>query len=169
MSTLQRLFSQPVDSETEEAILQLLHAKTASAVAMFVQAVRAAEAIYGPEAPERLRQWMLERAVARAAERGAGPGGNSLRAYCEAMDRGCRGSHEWEKLEDSDHRQAYRYTRCLWADIYRALGAEDIGLWICQADGPVVAAYNPRIRFQRTQTLMAGDACCDHAYVEEDE
>ena len=45
-----------------------------------------------------------------------------------------------------------------------SLGAEDIGVWICAADGPIAAAFNPRIRFQRTQTLMEGNDCCDHVY-----
>jgi len=45
-----------------------------------------------------------------------------------------------------------------------SLGAEDIGVWICEADGPIAAAFNPRIRFQRTKTLMEGNDCCDHVY-----
>ena len=50
----------------------------------------------------------------------------------------------------------------MWADIFRSLGAEDIGLWICEGDGPAAAAFNPAIRLKRTKTLMEGDDCCDH-------
>ena len=167
MGSLQQALPHPVDGETEEAFRELLRRKMMGAVAMYVEAVRAAEEAYGPDAVERIRQHMRQKAVAGAAARGAQSQDNSVRAYCQAMDVACRGSHEWVKLEDTGTRQAYRYTRCLWADVFRALGAEDIGLWICEGDGPAVEAYNSRIRFRRTQTLMEGDECCDHVYCED--
>lgn len=169
MGTVQDLLPQPVDQATERAIDELLRRKVTEAVSLFVLAVRAAQAVYGPEAAERMRAQMLQTRIAAAAERGAAAEDRSLRGYCQAMDRGCLGSHEWQKVEDSDSRQEYRYTRCLWAEAYRALGAADLGLWICESDGPVVSAFNPRIRFQRTRTLMAGDECCDHVYYHADE
>ncbi len=164
MGTLQELLPQPVDEATERAIDELLRRKMAGAVGLFVEAVRAAQELYGPDAAERIRERMLANSVAGAAERGAQAADNSVRAYCAAMDRACLASHEWTKLEDTDTRQAYRYTRCLWAEVFRALGAEDLGLWICRGDGPAVEAFNPRIRFRRTQTLMEGADCCDHVY-----
>lgn len=168
MGTVQQLLPQPVDEATERAFDELLQRKLAGAVGLFVQAVRAAQELYGPDAAERIRAQMLQKWVAAAVARGEQSEDRSVRAYCAAMDLGCRGSHEWEKLEDGEERQAYRYTRCLWADVFRAQGAEDLGLWICRSDGPVAAAFNPRIRFQRTQTLMEGDECCDHVYCCED-
>ena len=95
-------------------------------------------------------------------------GDNSLRAYCQALEAGCRSSHEWEK-EDTETRQAYRFTRCLWAEVYRELDAADIGFWICEGDGPAAAAFNPAIRLSRTKTLMEGDDCCDHVYYVEEQ
>lgn len=168
MGTLQELLPQPVDGATERAFDELLQRKVAGAVGLFVGAVRAAQELYGPEAADRIREHMLAKSVAKAAEDGAKAADNGMRAYCEAMDRGCRGSHEWVKLEDTDTRQAYRYTRCLWADVFRALGAEELGLWICQSDGPAAAAFNRRLRFHRTQTLMEGAGCCDHVYEYDD-
>ena len=164
MGSLQQALPHPVDAETEAAILELLRRKVTGAVSLFVQTVRAAEELYGPEAPARIRQRMLERTLESAAARGVSAAERSPRAYCAAMDVSCRGSHEWVKLEDSETRQAYRYTRCLWAEAFRALDAADLGLWVCESDGPAVAAYDPRIRFQRSRTLMAGDDCCDHVY-----
>jgi len=52
----------------------------------------------------------------------------------------------------------------MWADVFRELGAQDIGFWICEGDGPAVSAFNPAIGFHRTKTLMMGDDYCDHSY-----
>lgn len=143
--------------------LEILKKKMTGAVSMYVEAVRTIQEVYGPEASETIRDSQMRKWVEGAAER-AKSTDNSLRAFCTALEEGCHGSHEWEKVEDSDTRQAYRFTRCMWADVFRALGAEDIGIWICEGDGPTAAAFNPHIRFQRTKTLMEGDGCCDHVY-----
>ncbi len=164
MSSLQDGIDQRLEPETEDAVQELLRRKVAGAVALYVEAVRAAEEAYGSEAKETIRRRLLERTVRGNRSRGQAAVDNSLRAFCTALEAGCRGSHEWEKLEDTETRQAYRYTRCLWAEIFPALDATDIGLWICQADGPAAAAFNPEIGFERTRTLMEGDDCCDHVY-----
>jgi hypothetical protein len=131
---------------------------------MYVDAVRALEEACGEAAVEALRQERLEKAVRAAAERGRQAPDTSLRAYCAELERGCRGSHRWEKVEDNETRQGYLFERCLWAEVFRSLDASDIGYWICQGDGPVATAFNPQIHFQRTKTLMEGHDCCDHVY-----
>jgi hypothetical protein len=46
---------------------------------------------------------------------------------------------------------------CLWADIYREWGAEDIGYIIeCKPDFAVVAAQHPNLRLERTKNSNAG-------------
>ena len=169
MGSLQQALPHPVDPECEGAFLEILRRKMKGAVSMYVEWVRAIQETYGPEAVETIRDSLARKSIERAAEGGASVEDNSLRAFCTALEEGCRGSHEWEKIHDTDTRQAYEFTRCMWADIFRSLDAEDIGIWICEGDGPAAAAFNPRIRFQRTKTLMEGDDCCDHVYyVEED-
>lgn len=167
MGSLQGLLPEAVSAETESRLHELLLRKVTAIVGSYVDAVRALEAVGGPEAVQALRQRRLSQSVEDAAERGR-RGDNSLRAYCSALEEGCRGSHEWVKTEDSDIRQGYRFTRCLWADAFRALNAADIGRWICQSDGPVAAAFNPAIRLRMTKTLMAGDDCCDHVFYTDD-
>lgn len=164
MSTLQELVEQSLEPETEEAVQELLRRKVAGAVSMYIETVRAVEQRWGPEAKEALRRRLEERTVRANRARGRADSDNSLRAFCTALEAGCRGSHEWEKVADDDTRQAYRFTRCLWAEVFRELDAADIGVWICRNDGPTAAAYNPAIRFERTKTLMEGDDCCDHIY-----
>ncbi|MHB1296014.1 MAG: L-2-amino-thiazoline-4-carboxylic acid hydrolase [Anaerolineae bacterium] len=170
MTTLQQRLPRPVDPETEQAFAQVLREKVSGAVGLFVTAMRTLEALQGPDAVQAVRERMVNgagesddahRADAELPER-------SLRAFCANLETACLGSHEWVKLEDSDTRQAYRFTRCLWAEVFRELGAPELGFWICAGDGPGAAAFNPRIRFQRTQTLMLGDDCCDHIFYTEE-
>jgi hypothetical protein len=164
MGSLQLGLPHPVDAETEEQFLKILKRKMTGAVSTLVDAVRAIEERYGPSAVEAIREQRLRVRVERAAQGGAEAADNSLRAFCAALEEGCRGSHEWQKIEDTDDRQAYRFTRCMWAEIFCSLDAEEIGFWLCEADGPVAAAFNPRIRFRRTRTLMEGDDYCDHVF-----
>ena len=169
MGSLQEALPRPVDADTEREFLEILKRKMEATASMVVEAVRTVQLLYGQEAYEAIRDNQLQKSVAKARERGAGTVDNSVRAFCTALESHCHGSHEWQKLEDSEDRQAYRFTRCMLAEIYRGLDAEDIGLWICDGDGPVAAGFNPRIRFERKQTLMVGDDCCDHVYyLEED-
>jgi len=168
MGSLQMAFPHPVDAEIEQIVLEILHRKAVGALSMYVDAVRAFQQAYGPKALEIMRARRLQSSIDAAARAGATAADRSLRGYCTALEQGCRGSQEWEKLEDTETRQAYRFTRCLWADVFVPLGAADIGFWICEADGPAAAAFNPRIRFRRTQTLMEGHPYCDHVYYTEE-
>lgn len=169
MGSLQEALPRPVDADVEREFLAILRRKLAGAVGLYVNAIRAFQQAYGPDAREAIREYQRQKPVDGSAGRGSLAADNSLVAFCRALERACRGSHEWEKLEDTPARQAYRFTSCMWADIFRSLGAEDIGFWICEGDGPAAAAFNPAIRFKRTKTLMEGDDCCDHLYhVEKD-
>jgi HPt (histidine-containing phosphotransfer) domain-containing protein len=167
MGSLQLAFPQRVDAEIEQIMLEILSRKAAGTPSMYVDAVRAFQQVCGPEALEIMRARRLQSSIDAAAKAGAMASDRSLRSYCRALEQGCRGSQEWEKLEDTESRQAYRFTHCLWADVLISMGAADIGLWICEADGPAAAAFNPRIRFRRTQTLMQGHPYCDHVYYTE--
>ena len=167
MGSLQQALPHPVEEETEAKFLEILKRKMTGPVSMYVDAVRALEKACGPQAREAIRDYHRCKSVQANAERGSQTVDNSVRAFCTALEQACRGSHEWIKLEDTNTRQAYRFTRCMWAEIFRSLDAQDIGLWICEGDGPAAAAFNPEIRFQRTKTLMEGDDCCDHVYYTE--
>lgn len=163
MTTLQQRLPRPVDPETEQAFAEILRDEVRGALGMFVGAMRALEALQGPDAVQAVRARMIG-----GSDAGSGAPERSLRAFCANLENACLGSHEWAKLEDSDTRQAYRFTRCLWAEAFRDLGAPDLGFWICEGDGPAAAAFNPRIRFQREHTLMEGDDCCDHVFYTEE-
>lgn len=57
-------------------------------------------------------------------------------------------------------------TRCPVRDAAAATGMQS---WMdtvaCGTDAPSSTAFSPHIEFRRTQTLMQGDASCDHRYL----
>ena len=56
-------------------------------------------------------------------------------------------------------------TRCRYAEMYRALGAPDLGeIFSCNRDAALIQGFNPRARMTRTRTIMAGDRICDFEY-----
>jgi len=71
----------------------------------------------------------------------------------------------FDVVERGDERLRLRVTQCIFADEMRRLGAADIGdAFYCAYDHGFCRGLNPKIRFTRTKTLMAGDDCCDHTY-----
>jgi hypothetical protein len=70
-----------------------------------------------------------------------------------------------EVIENREDYVSFRFTECLNAKVFRKLNAADIGYaTFCQGDEAWVSAYNPKIKFIRTKTLMEGNDCCDHCY-----
>jgi len=56
-------------------------------------------------------------------------------------------------------------TLCLYAEVFRDMGAEDLGyLMVCHPDHAYARASHPSIRLRRTRTLMQRDDCCDHKW-----
>ncbi len=93
-----------------------------------------------------------------------------LRVDPENMEVEVEAGATWEKVCDEPNKVEYRFTRCMWAEAFRELDADDIGSWICEGDDPGVHAYHPRLRCRMTKTLMKGDPYCDHCfYVQEGE
>jgi hypothetical protein len=67
--------------------------------------------------------------------------------------------------ENSDQKLECRYTECLWAKTMKDLEAEDIGYFICcHPDYAIAKATHPKIRLERTKTLMQGDKYCNHTF-----
>lgn len=165
MGSLQRILSETVSEAVEEAFLGKLQAKILAGANNLVLAVQAVRAVYGDAGVETIRRAFAESWAEAGKERAKASPDNSLRSFCSAIEQICIGSHEWTKVEDSDARQAYRFTRCMWAEAFRELEAEDIGYWVlCQGDSAMASSFNPMIGFSRTKTLMMGDDCCDHVY-----
>lgn len=164
MSSLQQISSEPIPEALERAFLTKLCSKMFTSATLLVKAVRAIQKKYGDEGVETIHQVFKEVAAERGRKMAQEAGASTLRAFCSALEAGCAGSHEWHKVEDTDKRQAYCFTGCMWVPILAELDALDIGLWLCEGDAPMAAAFNPDIGFQRTKTLMEGADCCDHVF-----
>jgi hypothetical protein len=116
---------------------------------------------------------ILEAAIRKAAVaegaalRARGPeGGNPLRAFVEVFELWTRGGAlEIDVLEASDERFDFDVTRCRYAEAYREMGLGDIGhLLSCNRDVTFVEGFDPRLRLERAQTIMAGAPCCTFRY-----
>jgi len=164
--SLNDILPDPISARDEEILVEQLKAKLKVAAGVMVELLHAMERRFGPEAREVLREMAEPGEVSPRPD--AGDPYQDLHQFCEALERGCVGSHRWERVADEPGRIAYRFTRCLWAEVFRELGEPELGWLFCAGDEPATRAYNPRMRFSRTQVLMCGDEICDHVfYVEE--
>jgi len=164
MGSINTILPKKIDKDTEEIILKKIKDKMTSGVALYVSTLRWIEEKFGKETIEEIRKYQLERNIDRWKKLKKELKDNSLETFCNYMEKSCAGTSESEKLIDEKNRKKYRYTRCMWAEIFRELDAEDIGFWFCEADEPVVKTFNPNIKFKRTKTLMEGHDCCDHEF-----
>jgi hypothetical protein len=105
-----------------------------------------------------------------ARESGAALAGSLGEASLEAF-AGCLGmwsaggALELTVLERSSEQLAFNVTRCRYAEMYRALGMEDLGGSLsCRRDFALIEGFNPEITLTRTQTLMEGASHCDFRF-----
>lgn len=69
--------------------------------------------------------------------------------------------HEYQVIRKTPEALEVKVTRCAHADAFKTLNATDIGMkMICMGDYAVTEGFNPKIRFTRSKTIMAGDDCC---------
>jgi hypothetical protein len=59
----------------------------------------------------------------------------------------------------------FNVTRCRYAEMYREMGLADLGAVLsCNRDGAFCEGYDPKLKLERTQTLMGGASHCDFRY-----
>jgi hypothetical protein len=73
-----------------------------------------------------------------------------------------------EITEDTDKVFEIRATECIWAKVFRdaGLGGEIGHAAVCNMDYYWPTAFNPDFKMERTKTLMQGDDCCNHRYID---
>ena len=93
-------------------------------------------------------------------------GGGSLEDFARAMAR-------WSKddavtsdlLEFTPEKISMNTTRCRYAEMYRELGMPELGFALsCARDFAMVEGFNPKIKLERTQTIMEGANHCDFRF-----
>ena len=74
-------------------------------------------------------------------------------------------THTKEVVRQDDRVFEVRITRCAHAEMFREWNAADVGLkFMCAGDEAMIAGFNPKIRLERPELLMQGDACCRFFY-----
>jgi hypothetical protein len=59
----------------------------------------------------------------------------------------------------------FNVTKCRYSEMYRDMGLADLGAVLsCNRDGAFCEGYDPKLKLQRTQTLMGGGTHCDFRY-----
>ena len=115
---------------------------------------------------ESVRRSAIEQARAFAA---SAPGGTSLEAFQDVMPLWTQGGAlEIEVKEQSDTTFTFNVTRCQYAETYKAMGLGEIGaLLSCNRDGAFCEGYDPKLKLERSQTIMQGASHCDFRYTYE--
>ena len=80
------------------------------------------------------------------------------------------GALEMEMLKETEEEVHFNITRCKYSEMYREMGLGHIGhLLSCNRDGTFCTGFNPKIKLERTQTIMSGASHCDFRYRYEDD
>ena len=68
---------------------------------------------------------------------------------------------KYEITQQDDKVLEIKYTKCLFAEIFREMDAADIGWALeCSAGETVAKIYNPDMKFSNPNNLMKGDSFC---------
>ena len=122
----------------------------------------------GREAAQELIAESVRRsAIAQAAGFAAStPGGTSLQSFVDIQRHWTAGGAlEIETVGRDATHFAFNVTRCRYAEMYKAMGLGEIGhLLSCQRDGAFCEGYDPKLKMERTQTIMGGASHCDFRY-----
>ncbi|MEM7547426.1 MAG: L-2-amino-thiazoline-4-carboxylic acid hydrolase [Pseudomonadota bacterium] len=128
------------------------------------------EAVAERTIADAVRAASIEQAEGMADEvraKGDEPSMRSFQQLYELWSRG--GALEVEVLEETDTTFDFDVTRCRYSEMYKEMGLGKIGhLLSCQRDGTFCEGYDPRIKMERSQTIMGGADRCTFRYRLED-
>lgn len=93
-------------------------------------------------------------------------GGDSLEHFTDSLQYWTQDDAlEIEVLNQDDETLDYNVTRCLYAEMYRALGIPELGAVLsCNRDYALIDGFNENVELTRTQTIMGGATHCDFRY-----
>ncbi|MBB5688437.1 L-2-amino-thiazoline-4-carboxylic acid hydrolase [Roseomonas alkaliterrae] len=74
-----------------------------------------------------------------------------------------------ETLRKDARHYDFNVTRCRYAEMYREMGLADLGAVLsCNRDGAFCEGYHPKLKLERSQTIMGGATHCDFRYTMEE-
>jgi hypothetical protein len=116
------------------------------------------------------REVIADAITATAAKEGAqwaerfGGDVAGLRKLAETV-WGNGGGLDLEVVDETADRLAFNVTRCRYAEFYKELGLQDLGVLIhCNRDRAMVAGFAGDVELERSQTIMQGGGCCDFRF-----
>jgi hypothetical protein len=74
------------------------------------------------------------------------------------------GTHSSIGLEEDGGETLIRCTGCVWAQVWREHGGEELGRLYCLVDPAQVMAFNPEWTLVHLKTEPDGDACCEMVF-----
>lgn len=113
-----------------------------------------------------VRDEIVEIARRQGAAMAESVGSNDIESFTVALAAWSKdGALETDLIELSEDRLAFNVTRCRYAELYQALGLQELGATLsCNRDGALMEGFNPNVEFRRTQTIMQGASHCDFDY-----
>ena len=92
--------------------------------------------------------------------------GNNVDAFLETLKFWTKdGALEIDILEKSESKLSFNVTRCKYAELYNAMGIEDLGVVLsCNRDAALITGFNSDATLDRQETIMKGDKCCTFRY-----
>jgi hypothetical protein len=91
--------------------------------------------------------------------------GEPWRRRCQEDDFRVGPTLEIEVKEQTDTTFTFNVVRCRYAETYKAMGLGEIGhLLSCNRDGAFCEGYDPKLKLDRSQTIMQGASHCDFKY-----
>ena len=140
----------------------------AQAIQPFIEAV--AETIGEEKALEILTRVNEEEAYRRGQDMAKEMGENSINGLVEEVATwGEGGTWEMDVLELTPTTYIFNVTRCPYYEKYKELGLEEFGVgFSCCRDEPFARGFNPKLRLERTKTIMEGADHCDFRYYLDD-
>jgi len=123
---------------------------------------------FGRDAAHRIARETIEtiareqgHAVAEALQR------RDLEGFHHVKDTwsGAGGDLQITTLREDGEALDFNVTGCRFADMYRRMGAEDLGFILsCSRDFALSEGYSDALHLERTQTIMQGASHCDFRY-----
>jgi len=112
-----------------------------------------------------LRDTVIDLARSQGSELAA-EFGDTVDAFLETLTFWQQdGALEIDVIEKTDRKLDFNVTRCRYAEMYRALGIENLGATLsCNRDYAMVEGFNPEARLERQETILGGGACCTFRY-----
>ena len=74
-----------------------------------------------------------------------------------------------ETLRKDAKHYDFNVTRCRYAEMYREMGLAELGAVLsCNRDGAFCEGYHPKLKLERSQTIMGGATHCNFRYTMEE-